>query len=235
MLGHSRDSTGSDAGLFVLHSAEVEPVRASAFGRAQRHSSRVRVLKIVLPLAAVIMAVAFPVYSYLVAPPSVTVEADGSAFSEGKLVMANPKLDGLTKDNLPYALNALRAIQSTDKQGVVELEGIAAKLPVSAGNVASVGAAHGIYDRDTNTLDLDKEITISTTDGMVAKLKSAFLDMDKGTMKTIHPVDITRQGSRITADEMRVEDNGKVLVFEKRVRMNIDPAQAKAAGEKSGD
>jgi lipopolysaccharide export system protein LptC len=235
MLARPSNSTGSDTGPILPDSAEPGPVRASAFGRAQRHSSRVRVLKIVLPLAAAIIAIAFPVYSYLVAPPAITVEADGSAFSDGKLVMANPKLDGLTKDNLPYSLNALRAIQSADKEGIVELEGIAAKLPVAADNIASVGAAHGIYDRDSNTLHLDQEISISTSDGMVAKLKSAFLDMGKGTMKTTQPVDISRPGSRITADEMTVEENGKVLVFEKRVRLNLDPGHAKAEQEKSGE
>ena len=211
------------------------PVRVNAFGRAQRHSRRVRALKLVLPLVAGVIAVGFPVYSYMAAPPSVAVETDSSVFSDGKLVMANPKLDGLTKENLPYSLNALRAIQSADKEGVIELEQIDAKLPVSADNVAAIGAAHGIYDRDKNTLDLDKEITVSTTDGMVAKLKSAFLDMGKGTMTTSQPVDITRKGSRITADTMTVQENGKVLIFEKRVRLNIDPAAMKADKEKSGE
>lgn len=211
------------------------PVRETAFGRAQRHSRRVRVLKVVLPLAAIAIAAAFPIYSYMGAPPAVTVPTDSSAFSDGKLVMANPKLEGLTKQNLPYALNALRAIQNADKESIIELEGINAKLPVSADNVAAVGAAHGIYDREKNTLDLDKEFTVSTTDGVVAKLKSAFLDMGKGIMTTNQPVDITREGSRITADTMLVKENGKVLIFEKRVRLNIDPAAMKADRQPSGE
>lgn len=233
-LARPNETTGSDAGLAMPQPAP-NPVRMTAFGYAQRHSRRVRVLKLALPLAALVIAVGFPVYSYMVAPPSVTVQTDSSAFSDGKLVMANPKLEGLTKENLPYALNALRAIQDANRESIVELEGINAKLPVSADNVASVGASHGIYDRENNTLDLDKEITISTTDGMVARLKSAFLDMGKGTMTTNQPVDIAREGSRITADTMSVKENGKVLIFEKRVRLNIDPAAMKADEQKSGE
>lgn len=235
MLARPIETTGGDADLAMPQASAQSPVRVSAFGRAERHSRRVRVLKLVLPLVAGVIAVSFPVYSYMVAPPSVTVQADGSAFSDGKLVMANPKLDGLTKENLPYSLNALRAIQNAANDGVIELEGINAKLPVSADNVATVGASHGVYDRDKNTLNLDKEITVSTTDGMVAKLKSAFLDMGKGTMTTDQPVDITREGSRITADTMSVTENGKVLIFENRVRVNIDPAANKADKEKSGE
>lgn len=208
--------------------------RAIAFGRAQRHSRRVRLLKFVLPVAAGLIALAFPTYSYLVAPAAVDVAADGAVLSDGKLVMANPKLNGFTKQNLPYSMTATRAIQDVTKQGVVELEGIDAKLPVSAEISAEVEATRGFYDRDSNTLDLEQDITVTTTDGMVAKLKSAFLDIGKGTMKTEDPVDIIRNGSRITSDTMSVEDNGKVLVFEKRVKVNIDPATMKAAQDTNG-
>jgi len=65
-------------------------------------------------------------------------------------------------------------------------------------------------------------------------LKSAFLDIGKGIMKTDDPVDITRNGSRVTSDTMTVQDNGKVVVFEKRVRVNIDPATMKAAENSDG-
>ncbi len=233
-MARSIDATGSDAGL-ALPQPAPSPVRATAFGRAQRHSRRVRVLKLVLPLAAASIAIGFLFYAYSGSPPSVAVPTDSSAFSEGKLVMANPKLEGLTKQNLPYALNALRAIQNPDEESIIELEGIDAKLPISADNTAAVGASHGVYDRGNNTLDIDREITISTSDGMVAKLKSAFLDMGKGTMTTNQPVDIARKGSRITADSMSVKENGKVLIFEKRVRVDIDPFALKADEEKSGE
>jgi lipopolysaccharide export system protein LptC len=70
---------------------------------------------------------------------------------------------------------------------------------------------------------------------MVVKLKSAFLDIDKGNMKTEQPVDISRPGSRITSDTMAVEEGGKVMIFENRVRMSIDPAATRADEKKSGD
>ncbi len=192
-------------------------------------------LKFVVPLIALLIAVAFPVYSYLAAPTSFAVSADGGAFVNGKLVMANPKLNGFTKQQLPYSMTALRAIQDVSTQGVIELEGIDAKLPFGSGNFAVVKAAHGIYNRGNNTIDLDKDFTVTTTDGMVAKMKSAFLDMGKGNMKTDKPVDITRGGTRILSDTMSVQDHGKVLVFETHVRVNIDPASMKAANDKGGE
>ena len=114
--------------------------RDAAFGRAQRHSRRVRTLKFALPLAAIAIAIAFPLYSYLAAPPAVAISADSSAFADGKLVMANPKMQGLTKQNLPYAMKAVRAVQDTASQNIVQLEGISATLPVNASLSASVDA-----------------------------------------------------------------------------------------------
>lgn len=206
--------------------------RVEAFDRAQRHSRRVRVLKFAVPLAAALIAVAFPVYSYLAAPISVAVQTEGTAFSNGKLVMANPKLNGFTKQKQPYSMTALRAIQDVNTQGIIELEGIDAKVPVGPDNVAAIKASRGTYDRDGNTMKMTSDVLITTTDGMQAKFKSVFLDMGKGTMKTDDPVDVSRDGSQITADSLSVQDNGKVLVFEKRVRVNIDSASVKAAGAK---
>ncbi|MDX8528991.1 LPS export ABC transporter periplasmic protein LptC [Mesorhizobium sp. MSK_1335] len=232
MLARSDETSGAKT---ASAPATQGGTRGDAFNRAQRHSRRVRVLKFAVPLLAVAIAVAFPVYSYLKAPVSISVQADGTAFSNGKLVMANPKLNGFTKQKLPYSLTATRATQDVGQQAVIDLEGINAKLPVATDNIVSVDAAHGIYNRDANTMDLTSDVSVTTTDGLVAKFKSIFLDMGKGSMKTGNPVDVSRGGSRITADSMSVEDNGRLVVFESRVRVNIDPIALKAAGVNSGE
>jgi len=232
MLARSNEPTNADAALAPTAPAST---RGDAFDRAQRHSRRVRVMKFAVPLLAAGIAVAFPVYSYLAAPINISIQADGTAFADGKLVMANPKLNGFTKQKLPYSLTAIRATQDVGKQGIIDLEGINAKLPVATDNVVSVNAAHGIYDRDANTMDLTDDVVVTTSDGMEAKFKSVFLDMGKGSMKTGDAVDVSRNGSRITAGSMSVEENGKVVVFENKVSVNIDPATMKAAEAKSGE
>jgi len=232
MLARTSEPTNPEAELAPPVDGRA---RGDAFDRAQRHSRRVRVLKFAVPLLAALIAVAFPIYSYLAAPVSVSVQTEGTAFSNGKLVMANPKLNGFTKQKQPYSMTALRAIQDVSTQGIIELEGIDAKVPIAPDNVAAVKATHGTYDRDGNTMNLTTDITITTTDGMQAKFKSVFLDMGKGTMKTGDPVDVSRGGSRITANSLSVQDNGKILVFENKVRVNIDSAALKTAEGNSGE
>ncbi len=211
------------------------PSREAEFNSAQNHSRRVRLLKLGLPLLAVVMALGFFGYSYMSAPVMLDMDVTSSAISDGKLVMANPKLEGFTKDNLAYSMTASRALQSLGNTGRIELEDIKAKLPVDAGNWASIDAKGGVYDSAKNTLDITSDIVVTTTDGMVAKLKSAFIDIGKGDLKTGDAVDIVLKGTKIAADSMTVLENGKVLVFEKRVRMQISPDSFKAAQKANGD
>lgn len=214
---------------FAVATGGGADARAEAFGRAERHSRRVRRLKVLLPALALLMTGGFIGYSYMATPTAVAVDAEGSAVAEGKLVMDSPKLEGFTKDGRPYSVNATRATQDFDKQDIIALDGIDAKMPVEQENWAQVKATSGVYDRAANTLDVATDIMVTTTDGMVAKLKSAFLDINNGSLKSATPVDIQSHGSRITADSMSVLENGRLVIFETRVRVNIDPVQMKAA------
>lgn len=197
--------------------------REAAFRRAANHSRKVRFLKLVLPAAALLIAGSFVAYSYVSVPGSISFDVSESAYADGKLVMANPKLDGFTKENRPYSMTATRALQHVDNSSIVELEGIAAKLPVNDAVIAAIVAKYGIYDREKNTLDVQSPIKIETTDGMTASFQSAYLDIEKGTMTTDKPIEIRLKGGQITADAMSVLENGKVLIFEKHVKMEIRP------------
>lgn len=234
VLARSVGPTGNQATFVIPQAGKLSRARVEAFGQAEKHSRRVRRLKIILPLAAVAMIVGFAGYAYVSTPANVAANVSvSSSISEGKLVMANPKLEGFTKDGRPYSMTAARAVQAFDQQGVINLEGIEGKMPVEGENWATVVAASGLYDRGANTLKLDSDITVTTTSGMVGKFHSAFLDIDKGTMETIEPVDIQSSGSNILADSMSLLDNGKLIVFDRRVRMTINPKQAQktASGE----
>jgi lipopolysaccharide export system protein LptC len=204
--------------------------RGAVFRRAERHSRRVRVLKFVLPALGGLLAIGFVGYSWFARPISVEITAEGSSISDGKLVMSAPKLQGYTSDDRAYSVSAARAIQDVLQESVVELEGIAAELPYDARNSAAIDAAHGVFDRARNALDIDSEINIRTSNGVVARLRSALVDIAAGRMSTTDPVEIRYKGASIASDGMSVEDNGKVVIFEKRVRVNIEP---RAAGAES--
>lgn len=202
----------------------------AAFLAARRHTRRVRFLKKVLPVMAVGITLVFAVYSWVVTPGKVSIDVASSGFVDGKLIMASPKLDGYTRDNLPYSMTASRAIQEPGNMERFDLEDIVARLPLSAEQMADVTAASGRYDNTTRTLNIDSPISIVTTDGLRARLSGARIDVGSGSLETGDPVEISLDGSSITADSMRVTDNGKVLVFDRNVRMTLDPEQSRERG-----
>jgi lipopolysaccharide export system protein LptC len=222
MLARSSQKTVAEAPESQAPGAQPSE-RLDVFRRAARHSQRVRVLKFVLPTLGALMAIAFVAYSYLMKPISVEISAQASAITDGKLVMSAPKLQGYTSDDRAYSVSADRAIQDVAQEAIVVLEGIAAELPYDARNSAAIDAAHGVFDRTRNALDIDSEINIRTSNGVVARLQSALVDIAGGRMSTGDPVEIRYKGASIASDAMSVEGNGKVVIFEKRVRVTIEP------------
>ena len=194
----------------------------SLFQAAQRHSVRVRVLKTALPVAAIIVGAVFSWYTFLATPNTpVKVEVNNGG-EGGKLVMTSPHLNGYTTDNRPYSMTAEKATQDAKNSGAISLEGISAKLPVGENGVATVEATSGIYDNANGRLQLDKDFTVATDDGLRAVLRSADINLKSGQITTDKPVDIRSGNTHILADSMQVKDNGKVLIFENKVQMTVD-------------
>lgn len=205
----------------------------AVFHAAKRHSMRVRVLKTALPITALAVAAVFSWYTFLAAPAS-TIKVDLDPSESGKLVMTGPQLKGYTKDNRPFSMVAVRAVQDAKHSGVVSLEGIKAQLPVGDKDSAEIDAVSGVYDSNNGRLQFDHAFTVKTTDGMEAKLGSASVNMSGGEMFTDKPVDIRTKNAHIRANTMRIEEGGKVMVFEHDVHLTIEPVEEAPAAVKKG-
>jgi len=204
---------------------------SSLFLRANRHSSRVRLLRIALPVIAVLI-IAGIAGAYILSQanlPKVTIAT--TAFENGRMVMRNPVLDGVDGKQQPYRLTAKQAVQDPKQPKQVELDSISAEVPVQEGIYAHILAGTGFYDGDEKHLDLGGEIEVVTDDGMTAKLQDAAVNIGAGTLKTSNPVAMTTEQAKISAESMFVEDNGARVVFENRVRMTIFPDKIQALQE----
>ena len=83
------------------------------FARAQRHTNRVRLLKIALPVLAVVIIGVFAVAMFLRFATGPSIDLGDIKFDGGNLVMENPKLNGKDGKERPYKLSARRAIQNS--------------------------------------------------------------------------------------------------------------------------
>lgn len=197
------------------------------FATAARHSRRVRLLKFGIPIFALIIGTMFGMATFFRPKISVTVSNASVSLSDGRIVMASPKLDGMTKDQRPYKMQAERAFQDIKKDGLIELEKLSAQLPFGPDATATLSAERGIFDNTNRTLELNEAIVLKTSDGMTVKLATANIDIANNNLSTKDPVDIRTANSWITAASLVVSEGGKRLLFEKRVRMTLDPSQLK--------
>lgn len=227
-----------DAAADADHHAEVARQFAASdkdstvFRAAERHSRRVRFLKFALPATAVLGAAVFSWFTFFSTssvPSNISLENAG--IEDGKLVMTNPKLDGFTKEKLPYKMSAVRALQQVGNTNVISLEGIDAELPLGKDLRAQVKAKSGVFDNANRQLTLDSDISLTTSDGITARLQSADIDIAGNSMSTDHPVEINNSNSSITADSMQITESGKVMTFEKRVRLVIQPTKLQEGGK----
>jgi lipopolysaccharide export system protein LptC len=200
----------------------MDEARERTLRRAIAHSRRVQVLKRALPVAGIALLAGFGGIAWL-ARDGVPGDLESVAIDNGRIVMQNPRLTGLTKDNRPYSVTAERAFQSISNANDITLETITADVPFNVKANGTLNAANGHLDNDAKLLTLDGGFTFITDDGMTATFEAATIDMDGGGLVTDRPVNIRNATADIKAGALTISDNGATLLFENKVRLVITP------------
>lgn len=195
------------------------------FARARRHTRLVSMLKIGLPLTALLIVVGGIAVTWLARglPENATVSA--ASLDDGRIVMEDPRMSGVDNKDRPYSMIAQRAIQSLDGGGI-ELESVRANVSVSDTATADIVAARGHYDPEGQKLRLYDDISVDTTDGMSMTLSEARIDLATGGLTGAGPVAIETPSQTIEAGSLTVRDGGRTLSFGDRVKMTLTPSAA---------
>jgi len=196
---------------------------AAEFERARKHSNRVQILKRMLPIVGVLAIVVIIGSLFFSGSNLPSVDIGSLRLEEGKLVMDSPELSGTDSNKRPYSMTATRAVQNTDKPDRIALEDIQAQLPLNDEQTAKITAGTGVYDAGEKTLELGGNIAVDTDDGMKIRMIDAQIDIETGRMQTNSPVEVDTGRANVKSDSLIVEDNGKMIIFENRVRMTILP------------
>lgn len=195
----------------------------NAYKDATFHSTRVRKLKIFLPLAALIVSLVFIAVSLVRAYLPENIQIEGARIEDGKVVMERPAIAGRNKDGINYSMLAERALQDIKNPNMITLKTIKASMPVNSDVIAHVTAESADFDRQADTLKLTDPFTILMDNGLRAEFRTAFLDVKKGDLSSQDQVAIYRGGMSVVAQSLKMTDKGSVIEFDGQVRMNIDP------------
>src|SRR5207247_7228203 len=108
--------------------------RDRAFRAAVRHSRHVRILRVAVPLTAVVVLVSGVAFTVLLKPLRVLsgmpVDIGSLVVSGTKIKMNQPRLAGITRDNRRYDMIAQAAAQDVTKPDMLELHGIRATMEI---------------------------------------------------------------------------------------------------------
>jgi lipopolysaccharide export system protein LptC len=194
--------------------------RERAFRRAVRHSRVVKTLRVALPTVTIAGIVLYWLAGWLnplgvISLPSLA----NLAVSGTKVTMDLPRLAGYTRDGRAYELSAQAAAQDFKKPQFIELKGIRAKMELRDGNTVSITAATGLYDTKAETIGLDNEVVVTSSDGSEAHLVEARVDIRKGHIVSDKPVEIAMPKGRVNAQQMEIINSGEIVHFRGGVRV----------------
>ena len=205
-----------------------EARRPHARAAADRHSRRVRILKVVLPAVGLAVLALVGGLTWVKMHFTVGVDVRNVLFSKDGLTMVEPRLSGRTQGRT-YDVSAARAFQSIADPKQVRMEVIDGRLDLSDGTSVKIDAAKGLYDGTRETLHLEGGITISASNGWRAEGPAADIDLVGGRITGHDGVRITGPSATLRAGSLDLTDNGHHALFTGDVRMTVRPDAAVAA------
>ena len=206
------------------HNPTYDAALAAKFASAARHSRLVRILRIAVPATVAASMAAIVAVSTFLNPFKIPIKLDsGNLVVTGtKITMEAPHLSGYTPDQRPYELWAKTAMQDITDPDHVDLNDLRSKVLMEDKSTLLLDARTGRFDNKQQQLDLHKDVFVRTSTGYEARLNSAFVDMNKGTVSSDEHVDVKLTNGTLTADRLRITEGGAVIRFEGNVVMHLD-------------
>jgi len=199
--------------------------------KANRHSRRVRFLRLAIP-SAVLLAIVAGLVNWL-NPTRILAKLPNSsgklAVSGTKIMMEAPRLTGFTRDGRGYEMIAQNAVQDILKPDILELTSIHGKMDQADKSAIDLTAVSGVYDRSTEMLALNQYIVVNSSSGYEVHLTEALVDVRKNYMVSNKPVEVQLTDGVITANRMEITEDGNVINFEGAVHMTLNPKSESAS------
>jgi len=196
-----------------------------AFRAAVRHSRHVRVLRLAIPITAAVVLVAAAAFSFLFKPlrllASMPVDIGSMVVSGTKIMMHQPRLSGVTRDNRKYDMVAQAAAQDVTKPDMVELQGVHATMEMRDKVSFETTANGGLYNTKTEHLTLNQNVVVTSSSGYQAFLNEAVVDVRASKIVSEKPVEVKTATWTITANRMEVTESGDLVRFDHGVFVTL--------------
>lgn len=220
--------------MYATHAGHPRD-EARRFRIAARHSRRVRMLRILIPvlvvLAFVIVIVA-SVFNPWRMLTNLPIEMGNLVVSGTKITMESPRMAGYTPDGRAYEVSARAAAQDVTNPTQVELQDLQARIEMQDKSQLNMSASKGAFNTKGEILKLENNILLQSSN-YEGRLQEALIDMKAGTVKSQKPVAVKFLQGTLDSQALSISQNGDIVRFEGGVTMNVmlNPAPPQAASQ----
>ncbi len=194
------------------------------FSGAMRHSRFVRVMKVVLPIAAFAIVAGLALFgaSYK-ADDELTVTFTQSPKLKEDRRMVAPVFTGTTARGQPFEVTADSAQRQEANPDQVLLDTLKASLGLTEVSGVLITADKGLLDLDKQTMQVMGDIIARTDDGYVFHTEKVFIDIDRQAARGDMPIKGHGPAGELEAARFELQEGGEILRFEGGVTLTIKP------------
>jgi lipopolysaccharide transport protein LptA/LPS export ABC transporter protein LptC len=198
--------------------------RSGSFRQARQHTTLVKMLRLALPAAGMVMCALYA--GALVGSSNSSDALPGIGLpriTPQDLAMQNPNYEGVTADGGTYRVAAARARQDFERTDIIELEEITGDLVAKDKTVTKMTAVRGQFNHKDSVLDLKEKIEIRSTNGFTADLTSAVVRPRAGRINSDEPVKVGFPAGSIAAKHMEIRQKEREITFVEEVAAVLTP------------
>jgi lipopolysaccharide export system protein LptC len=195
-----------------------------------RYSRRVALLRVALPAiggSLLLLVVVWP----RVAPLFDRLRFAAIDLREAReLRMINPRYVGTDRDGHPFVVTAAVGRQVPQRDDVMSLDKPVANLKSASGANIVVTADTGVYQTQTQYLDVFGNVTVNHENGSTFITSSARLDAANDAAEGHAPVEGHGPQGDITAQGFQVIDKGDIVIFTGQSNLTLKSTRPEAQG-----
>jgi lipopolysaccharide export system protein LptC len=183
--------------------------------KAHRHSRRVVLLRRLLPTIGIMLVLLIATWPRL-APLWERIQAGFPAIDlrdAQELRMLNPRYAGIDRHGRPFIVTAAVGRQVPQHQDLMSLQMPDARLKTNSGATIAMTAATGIYQQQTQLLDLFGNVRLVHQNGTEFTTERARIEGAHETAQGDEPVSGHGPSGSIKAQGFRVLDKGDRILF----------------------
>jgi len=143
--------------------------------------------------------------------------------------MVEARYSGIDRQQRPFVITANVARQNPSANDIVALEQPKGDITTASGNAIQITARTGIYQPQTQLLDLFGDVRLLQDKGNEFRTGSAHINMADGTADGHEPIEGEGPFGHASGQGFRMLDRGDVIIFTGQSHIELVPHEKKAA------